>query len=141
MCVRSQRARWEHIDLEVDRSMFDLNVFSVINLTRVILPHMLTAKQGLTIEMKIIQIISIDIARLVTLMSSAVVISSSTIYSSILQIFIWLKMITSFSDFRSVQLTVKLLPIISETKICKPRLKTNHNWKINFKREKMRTFI
>ena len=49
---------------------------------------MLTAKQGLTIEMKIIQIISIDIARLVTLMSSAVVISSSTIYSSILQIFI-----------------------------------------------------
>ncbi|XP_023334249.1 dehydrogenase/reductase SDR family member 7-like isoform X3 [Eurytemora carolleeae] len=45
--VRSQRARWEHIDLEVDRSMFDLNVFSVINLTRVILPHMLTAKQGM----------------------------------------------------------------------------------------------
>ncbi|XP_023334248.1 dehydrogenase/reductase SDR family member 7-like isoform X2 [Eurytemora carolleeae] len=44
---RSQRARWEHIDLEVDRSMFDLNVFSVINLTRVILPHMLTAKQGM----------------------------------------------------------------------------------------------
>ena len=35
---------------------------------------MLTAKQGLTIEMKIIQIISIDIARLVTLMSSQVVL-------------------------------------------------------------------
>ena len=67
VCVRSQRARWEHIDLEVDRGMFDLNVFSVINLTRVILPHMLTAKQGLTIEMINIQIRTIDFARSVTL--------------------------------------------------------------------------
>ena len=43
---RSQRARFEHTDMEVDRSIFELNVFSVINLTRVILPDMLNAKKG-----------------------------------------------------------------------------------------------
>ena len=32
--------------MEVDRSLFELNVFSVINLTRVILPDMLKAKKG-----------------------------------------------------------------------------------------------
>ena len=31
---RSQRARWEHTDMEVDRNIFELNVFSVVNLTR-----------------------------------------------------------------------------------------------------------
>ncbi|XP_072396106.1 dehydrogenase/reductase SDR family member 7-like isoform X1 [Diabrotica undecimpunctata] len=36
---RSQRAAWESIELEVDRQMFDLNVFGVINLTRVALEH------------------------------------------------------------------------------------------------------
>lgn len=32
---RSQRAAWEEIELEVDREAFDLNVFSVINLSRI----------------------------------------------------------------------------------------------------------
>ena len=36
---QSQRARWEHTDIKVDRDLFDLNVFSVVNLTRLILPH------------------------------------------------------------------------------------------------------
>ena len=31
---RSQRGRWEHIDINVDMELFNLNVFSVINLTR-----------------------------------------------------------------------------------------------------------
>jgi len=43
---RSQRARWEHTDIQVDRDLFELNVFSVINLTRVVLPHMLSRKNG-----------------------------------------------------------------------------------------------
>jgi len=36
---RSQRARWEHIELGVDKALFDLNVFSVVNLSRLIIPH------------------------------------------------------------------------------------------------------
>lgn len=32
---RSQRANWEDIDMTVDKQMFDLNVFSVVNLTRI----------------------------------------------------------------------------------------------------------
>lgn len=32
---RSQRAMWEDIEMTVDRQMFDLNVFSVVNLTRI----------------------------------------------------------------------------------------------------------
>jgi len=43
---RSQRARWEKVDIEVDRSLFELNVFSIVNLTRLILPHMREAEQG-----------------------------------------------------------------------------------------------
>lgn len=43
---RSQRARWEHTDIQVDKDLFELNVFSVINLTRVVLPHMLERKAG-----------------------------------------------------------------------------------------------
>ena len=31
---RSQRGRWEHIEIDVDIDLFNLNVFSVINLTR-----------------------------------------------------------------------------------------------------------
>lgn len=38
---RSQRARWEHTSLSVDRQMFELNVFSVVHLSRVVVPHML----------------------------------------------------------------------------------------------------
>ncbi|KRT81443.1 dehydrogenase, partial [Oryctes borbonicus] len=36
---RSQRAMWEDIDLQVDKQMFDLNVFSVINLTRIAIKY------------------------------------------------------------------------------------------------------
>jgi dehydrogenase/reductase SDR family protein 7 len=43
---RSQRARWEHTDLQVDRDLFELNVFSVVNLTRVVLPYMTEKKGG-----------------------------------------------------------------------------------------------
>lgn len=32
---RTQRATWANIDLSVDREMFDLNVFSVVNLSRI----------------------------------------------------------------------------------------------------------
>ena len=31
---RSQRGRWEHINLDVDMDLFKLNVFSVVSLTR-----------------------------------------------------------------------------------------------------------
>jgi len=43
---RSQRGRWEHIEIDVDIDLFNLNVFSVINLTRTVLPHMLGNKSG-----------------------------------------------------------------------------------------------
>lgn len=32
---RSQRAMWEEIELSVDKEMFELNVFGIINLTRI----------------------------------------------------------------------------------------------------------
>jgi NADP-dependent 3-hydroxy acid dehydrogenase YdfG len=31
---RSQRARWEHTQIQVDKDLFELNVFSVVQLTR-----------------------------------------------------------------------------------------------------------
>jgi len=43
---RSQRARWEHTDAQVDRDLFELNVFSVINLARIVLRNMLERKSG-----------------------------------------------------------------------------------------------
>lgn len=36
---RSQRAFWEETDLVVDKQVFDLNCFAVVNLTRVALQH------------------------------------------------------------------------------------------------------
>ncbi|TRY78067.1 hypothetical protein TCAL_10578 [Tigriopus californicus] len=41
---KSQRARWEHIEMPVDRDMFELNVFSLVNLTRLVIPQF--EKQG-----------------------------------------------------------------------------------------------
>lgn len=43
---RSQRAKWEHIDAQVDKDLFELNVFSVINLARIVLRNMLENKSG-----------------------------------------------------------------------------------------------
>ena len=42
----SQRARWEHIEMGVDRYMFDVNVFSVIHLSRLIMPIFLRQEAG-----------------------------------------------------------------------------------------------
>ena len=43
---QSQRARWEHTNIDVDRDIFELNVFSVVNLTRLILPYFLRRGEG-----------------------------------------------------------------------------------------------
>ncbi len=36
---RSQRARWEKIEVGVDHEVFDLNVFSTVSLARLLVPH------------------------------------------------------------------------------------------------------
>ena len=43
---KSQRAAWELTELSVDREMLELNVLSVLSLTKLILPHMLQRKEG-----------------------------------------------------------------------------------------------
>lgn len=43
---RSQRAAWETIELAVDKQMFDLNVFAVINLTRIAVDYFNGVGQG-----------------------------------------------------------------------------------------------
>ncbi|GAB0088567.1 dehydrogenase/reductase SDR family member 7 [Sergentomyia squamirostris] len=43
---RSQRAAWQDIDLTVDRSLFDLDVFSAINLSRIVVRYFL--KNGIS---------------------------------------------------------------------------------------------
>lgn len=44
---RSQRANWETIELKVDHEMFDLDVFSIINLSRIYVRHIeQTTKKG-----------------------------------------------------------------------------------------------
>ncbi|KAF5301243.1 hypothetical protein FQR65_LT00943 [Abscondita terminalis] len=43
---RSQRALWEYIDVEVDKEMFELNVFSLINLTRIAIKYFNTRGRG-----------------------------------------------------------------------------------------------
>ncbi|XP_055916991.1 dehydrogenase/reductase SDR family member 7 [Eupeodes corollae] len=43
---RSQRAGWSTIDIEVDREMFELNVFSVINLSRKVLKYFMEKKNS-----------------------------------------------------------------------------------------------
>jgi len=36
---RSQRAKWDEIETEVDKQLFDLNVFSLVNLNRIVLRY------------------------------------------------------------------------------------------------------
>ena len=43
---RSQRANWEDIDLAVDKEMFDLNVFSVLSLSRIALQYFMKQNKG-----------------------------------------------------------------------------------------------
>jgi len=43
---RSQRANWENIDLSVDKEMFDLNVFSVLSLSRIALQYFMKRNEG-----------------------------------------------------------------------------------------------
>ncbi|XP_046386778.1 dehydrogenase/reductase SDR family member 7 [Ischnura elegans] len=43
---RSQRANWEEIESAVDQDMFNLNVFSVISLTRVVVKYFLEREEG-----------------------------------------------------------------------------------------------
>jgi len=43
---RSQRAHWQNIDLQVDRDLFELNVFSLIHLNRIVLRHFLSVNSG-----------------------------------------------------------------------------------------------
>ncbi|XP_065201278.1 dehydrogenase/reductase SDR family member 7 [Planococcus citri] len=43
---RSQRATWEQIELQVDREMFELNVFSNVNLSRMVSKYFLEGKGG-----------------------------------------------------------------------------------------------
>lgn len=43
---RSQRAHWLDINLELDRDLFEGNVFGLLHLTRIVLPHFLAKKKG-----------------------------------------------------------------------------------------------
>ncbi|GFT01001.1 hypothetical protein TNCV_4054081 [Trichonephila clavipes] len=43
---RSQRATFEEIDINVDKEIFDINVFGTLNLTRKILPHFIANGRG-----------------------------------------------------------------------------------------------
>jgi len=48
---RSQRAWWESVAIEVDREILELNVLSVLSLTRCVLPHMIERKDGHVVTM------------------------------------------------------------------------------------------
>ena len=43
---RSQRANWEDIDLAVDKEIFDLNVFSILSLSRIALQYFMKQNKG-----------------------------------------------------------------------------------------------
>ena len=43
---RSQRAEWTNIDIRVDKDLFDGNVFGLLNLSRVVMPHFLAKNKG-----------------------------------------------------------------------------------------------
>lgn len=42
---RSQRANWQDIDIQVDRELFELDVFSVVNLTRIYVNYLLKSNK------------------------------------------------------------------------------------------------
>lgn len=42
---RSQRAKWQEIPIEIDRQIFELDVFSVVNLTRIYVTYLLESKK------------------------------------------------------------------------------------------------
>lgn len=42
---RSQRANWHEVDIEVDRELFELDVFSVVSLTRIYVNYLLKSKK------------------------------------------------------------------------------------------------
>lgn len=48
---RSQRARWENTELAVDKEMLEINVLSVLSLTKHVLPHMIENHQGHIVNM------------------------------------------------------------------------------------------
>ncbi|KAH3859181.1 dehydrogenase/reductase SDR family member 7-like [Dreissena polymorpha] len=48
---RGQRAAWERTDLQVDRDMLEINVLSVLSLTKAALPHMLARGEGHIVNM------------------------------------------------------------------------------------------
>lgn len=48
---RSQRAEWEKTDLQVDRDMLEINVLSVLSLTKLVLPNMIVRKEGHIVNM------------------------------------------------------------------------------------------
>ncbi|XP_076060112.1 dehydrogenase/reductase SDR family member 7 [Oratosquilla oratoria] len=43
---RSQRARWEHINIDVDRELFELNTFSLVALSRIVTRYFLLKGEG-----------------------------------------------------------------------------------------------
>lgn len=43
---RTQRANWEDIELDVDKALFDVNVFSLVSLTRIVLRYFLNRGRG-----------------------------------------------------------------------------------------------
>ena len=43
---RSQRAEWHRIDIKVDKELFDVNLFGILHLTRIVLPHFLEKGKG-----------------------------------------------------------------------------------------------
>ncbi|WP_368853907.1 SDR family NAD(P)-dependent oxidoreductase [Acinetobacter baumannii] len=43
---RSQRALFAETPLEIDRQMFNINMFGTISLTKCVLPHIIERQQG-----------------------------------------------------------------------------------------------
>ncbi|XP_018392842.1 PREDICTED: dehydrogenase/reductase SDR family member 7 [Cyphomyrmex costatus] len=43
---RSQRAKWENIEIAVDKEMFNLNVFSIMSLSRLVIKYFLKVGEG-----------------------------------------------------------------------------------------------